>query len=257
MQFLMRRAAARLAHPLCGGGQPLGPLGLVDLGVDPPGPEAEEHVEAEADDAGSGHDDEDEAVAVSAGAGVATAGHLGGLRVVEESREEAREEEGSERQVEDEDVVDEAVVLEAEQLRRRGHGDRQPHAVADADHHRADEEGSRHAERHQHVPCAHEHLRRRVPHGPRQRPRLDEVLGDGARGDAAEEAPDAGHGDEEGDVGVAHGHAHLPQVVHHRQPRAHPHQERREEHPEVHRRRWRCRRANSSSSSSGSLSLSL
>ncbi|BAF25702.1 Os09g0536800 [Oryza sativa Japonica Group] len=64
---------------------------------------------------------------------------------------------------------------------------------------------------------------------------LDEVLGDGPGGDAAEESPDAGHGDEEGDVGVAHGDAHLPQVVHHGEPRADAHQERREHEPEVQR----------------------
>jgi hypothetical protein len=62
------------------------------------------------------------------------------------------------------------------------------------------------------------------------------LLGDGAGGDATEESPYAGHGDEEGDVDVAHGHAHLPQVVHHGQPYAHAHQERREHQPEVQRR---------------------
>jgi hypothetical protein len=65
---------------------------------------------------------------------------------------------------------------------------------------------------------------------------LDEVLGDSAGGDATKESPDAGHGDEEGDVDVAHGHAHLPQVVHHGQPYAHAHQERREHQPKVQRR---------------------
>jgi hypothetical protein len=64
---------------------------------------------------------------------------------------------------------------------------------------------------------------------------LDEMLGDGAGSDAAEESPDAGHGDEEGDVAVAHGDAHLAEVVHHGESRAHAHQERREHEPEVER----------------------
>jgi hypothetical protein len=149
----------RLTHFLHHRG-PVGrrPLALVDLGVHPFRPDAEQDVQSEPDGAGDRHDDEHEAVAVRADAGVAAAGHRGGLRVVEEAGEEAREEEGAEGQVQDEDVVDQAVVLEPEQLRRCRHGDRQTHAVAGADHDRADKEGARHGQRHHDVPHGHHDL---------------------------------------------------------------------------------------------------
>jgi hypothetical protein len=157
-------AEQRLTHPLHHRRRPVGrPLALVDLGVHPLRPDAEQDVQPEPDDTGDRHDHEHETVAVRADAGVAAARHRGGLRVVEEAGEEAREEEGAEGQVEDEDVVDEAVVLEPEQLRRRRHGDRQTHAVAGADHDRADEERAGHGERHHHIAHGHHDLRGRVP----------------------------------------------------------------------------------------------